>query len=115
MTKRNLFLTSLFVSGCLWGSLLTTDAEVILEGPGDGAFGFAMSAVHGDWDTTPDVAVGAPMQDSVFVFTDVATGTTASSSAAVFEGDGVPFRCVALGLGVCRGCLTPGRPPDETR
>lgn len=87
MTKRNLFLASLFVSGCLWGSLLTTDAEVILEGPGDGAFGFAVSAVHGDWDTTPDVAVGAPMQDSVFVFTDVATGTTASSSAAVFEGD----------------------------
>jgi len=35
--------------------------------------------------------------------------------AAVFEGDGVPFRCVALGLGVCRGCLTPGSPPDETR
>ena len=76
------------VAGCLWGDLLTTDAEVIFTTTAFDGFAHAVAGgFYGNANTHVDVAIGAFDSDTVFIYNDIsATGTLGTTAAVTFTG-----------------------------
>ena len=84
-------LTLLGLAACITGTVSLDDADATIEGVDKALYGYAMAAAHADNDLEPDFAIGAPLADQVYIYTDLgaesADGAVSSADAWVFTGE----------------------------
>ena len=84
-------LSAIGLAGCLWGTYSLGDSDVIVEGTEGGFYGYSIARYTGDKDFYGDLAVGAPLEDTVYIYVDASKhiddGELSLDEAVTFTGE----------------------------